>query len=293
MARDDRFHMTHHAMGSPWDIDVDACPPSQHESLTHVIKGFLDDFESTYSRFKQDSFVSQLRHTQGRVSVPKPFMMMVHLCFQLSQITHGVFNPCIAEVLEDMGYDASYSLTRKSVVRNAPLLTDVITIINDAEIELACPVAIDFGAVGKGCAVDLLIELLTKKGYTSITVNGSGDMKHVGSSSLRVGLEHPENPDQAIGICMLNNRAIASSGSNRRTWGKQHHIIDPHTLQSPEYIRATWVVAESAMCADALATTLFLIPPDVLRDHFDFEYVLVNHDMQVVHSPGWQGEVFS
>jgi FAD:protein FMN transferase len=293
MSKVSSIHVTHQAMGSPWEVDVFDCPDSEHGEIARLVRQYLDEFESTYSRFKSDSLIASFRNTSGIIEVPQTCMKMLNVCFDLYHATHGLFNPCIAQSLEDLGYDADYSLKRQTEVALPPLLDEVIKRVSDTEIELISPVALDFGAVGKGCAVDELVTLLHDRGLSQFVINGSGDMRHIGSDGIRVGLEHPEDPNKAIGICDLHNQAIACSGSNRRVWQNHHHIIDPKTLLSPDYIISTWVVTESALYADALATTLFLVPPEDLQQICSFEYVLVNKDMRVVYSQGWSGEVFS
>lgn len=287
------LHVRHHAMGSPWEVDVYDCKESDHALVTDMITQHLDDFESTYSRFKTDSFISSLRKTSGKVTVTPTFSKMLRVCFELYDATGGLFNPCIADVLEDLGYDAQYSLKQRDVVAQAPRLDEIIERVSDAEIILSAPVALDFGAVGKGCAVDELVRILQDRGYSQFTVNGSGDMRHVGPNEIRVGLEHPEDPSQAIGVYSLHNQALACSGSNRRNWNSNHHIVDPYTHISPNYIRSTWVATEEAMYADALATSLFLVVPEKLAHICPFEYVLVNQDLRLARSAGWSGEVFS
>ena len=69
-------------------------------------------------------------------------------------------------------------------------------------------------------------------------------------------------------------------------------FIDPAALISPRHLLSTWVVAESALLADALATALYFVPPKVLLPHFAFEYLILNPDFVAEHSAGLRGELF-
>jgi len=97
---------------------------------------------------------------------------------------------------------------------------------------------------------------------------------------------------QVIGKVDFLSGAMCSSAGNRRAWGGFHHIIDPDTRQSPTEIIASWVIAPEAMIADALATALFLSPPEYFQQHFEFEYLLLNKHLRVKRSKGFAAELF-
>lgn len=284
------YAIRHLAMGSPWEVDIwDAHIPDR---VTENVINYLDTFNATYSRFSDTSLIAKLSQQAGRHTVPTDFVNMMRMLMKLNDVSEGKINPLIGQSLSDAGYDKNYSLKERDTIAQTPLLSDVVKIIDDQTIELARPALIDLGAIGKGYAVDALVELLQGMGVQSCVVNGSGDMRHVGMSEFIVGLEHPDDATKVIGTTKLLNSAIASSGSNRRAWRSFHHILDPETNTSPEYIRASWVRARTATEADLIATALFLVPPEQLFGSYDFEYLLLNHELRVKKSVGWTGELF-
>lgn len=279
------------AMGCVWEIDIyDSI--SEPLEIEHSISKYLSDFENTYSRFLPSSLVSQLRQVTGVVEFPPEGVDMIRCGLELSEASGGLFHLGLATQLEELGYDSSYSLVpqkSRSAIRS---FHECVRVLDQTHIDISTPVSLDFGSLGKGRAIDGLVELLKTCGCESVVVNGSGDMRHVGSGSLRVGLEHPLDQTRAIGDIELSDMAIAGSSRNRRSWRGVHHIVHPFECESPEYILATWVVAKSAMHADALATALFLCHPDQLNNVCSYEYVMVNKDLQYVSSPGWKGTLF-
>jgi thiamine biosynthesis lipoprotein len=68
--------------------------------------------------------------------------------------------------------------------------------------------------------------------------------------------------------------------------------MNPKTLASVENIKAVWVVADTTLIADSLATCLFFVNPDILIKKFSFEYCVLYHDNAVLISNGFPGEVF-
>ena len=289
-----KHSLEHEAMGSPWRVTIwDDLSSATIRSLERKIQSYLDSFDATYSRFSNTSFIAQLARTHGEMSVPAECVTMLRTYVDMCELTNGLFNPLIGQTLSDMGYDQSYSLKPKEKIMQPPHLPDVINIIDDTTIHLSRPVVIDLGAIGKGFAVDALYQILYDAGLETYTVDGSGDMRHIGAHPMTVGLEHPKDTTKVIGTASLHNASMASSSSNRRRWATYHHIINPRTRRSPKIIEATWVCHVEATLADALATALFLVPPEVLLEKYIFEYVILNQDMKVKKSSGWDVQLFT
>ena len=280
------------SMGTHWEVsfwesveDID--------TLRRDILRMSDEFDTTYSRFIETSLVSQLASQRGTIKVPHDFIKMLKIYIKLYELSHHKFTPLVGKTLSDMGYDPSYYLKSKVNISTVPQLHKAVTIKDDTHIELNDPVLFDFGALGKGYFVEKIKNKLLESGYKHFLVNGSGDIAFIGQDSpIQVGLEHPHDITKVIGTVQLYKGAMCSSGGNRRTWGKYHHIIDPQLLTSPTDILASWVIADTATIADALATALFLSPPEAFKNDFQFEYLLLNKEMKVKRSPGFTAQLF-
>ena len=70
-------------------------------------------------------------------------------------------------------------------------------------------------------------------------------------------------------------------------------MLDGRTGRPTRDIVATWVVADSCLVADGLATAHFLAEPARLMSRFDHEFVRMHADGRVEWSPDFPGEVFS
>jgi thiamine biosynthesis lipoprotein len=119
----------------------------------------------------------------------------------------------------------------------------------------------------------------------------------VAGPEVPVALEHPFDPASAIGIVALRDAAIAGSALGRRAWtspdGRRlHHVLDGRTGRPVETVAATWAVAGTAMVADALATALFLAPPEALEAEFAFTWLRMATDGRAHWSPSLPAEVF-
>ena len=280
---------TFEAIGTAWQIDT---REPLAENVVAEVLGCITRFDEAWSRFRDDSLVSDIARGAGDWTMPDEADELLSFYADLHELTDGAVTPLVGRTLADLGYDADYSLVSvavpapvpawSSIAWNAPVLTTVE------------PVLLDVGAAGKGLLVDRVMSILSQY-VDQVTVNASGDLRHRGTSPLRVALEHPHDPTKAIGVADLAPEwALCASATNRRAWGDGlHHVLDGRTGRPVEGIVATWVVAESCLWADGLATAHFLVEPDVLMGRFQHEFVRIHSDGHVDWSPGFPGEVFA
>jgi FAD:protein FMN transferase len=288
------FQFSFEAIGTSWMIDVfSPLPVEKQRSIITQVKNRIEEYERVYSRFRSESIVSAMAKKEGEYTLPKDSRELLAVYKKIYTITEGAFTPLIGNVIEDIGYDKDYSLTPKETIRKAPAWEDVID-FHFPKFIMKQPAVIDFGAAGKGHIVDLVGKLMELQGICSYCVDAGGDMlyKSIDKEPIRIGLEHPENLKQVIGVVEITNGSICGSAGNRRKWDKYHHIINPKTNTSPENILSVWVIAKKTIIADALATALFLTPAEKLLEHFEFEYAMLYKDYSLQKSKTFPGEIF-
>jgi len=277
------------AIGVPWSIEtVHDIDPSVRQRISTRI----DAFDRAYSRFRDDSLVAEVAKKPGDYAFPDDLPDLIALYDSLFEATRGAINPLVGRALEHWGYDANYRLAPlEGHPPPVPSLKESLS-VTGSTLHAPRPVLLDIGAVGKGFLVDRVADILAEAGVHDSVVDGSGDIRHSGGHTERVGLEHPDHPDQVVGVARLQNQSLAASATNRRSWPGAHHILDAVTGTPTRSIRASWVVADSCAVADGLATALFTTAPETLAEHFSFEWVLVDGDNRLVMSPSFFGEVF-
>jgi thiamine biosynthesis lipoprotein len=288
------------AIGTQWYIELfetDKVPPD----LITDIQQTIDIFDSRYSRFREDSFVTLISHETGSYILPDDAKPLFDLYAQLYAITGGLMTPMIGRTLSAAGYDAQYSLTAATGPAPAPAWDEAIA-YSFPSLVVKNPVLLDFGAAGKGYLVDIVSELIEKHGFKSYLVNASGDMRHRHVDTLvTIGLEHPDELGTFIGTMELGDTSLCGSAGNRRAWGKTtgkdgdteyNHIMNPHTSRSPKHIKAVWAVADTTLLADALTTALYFVQPEQLRAHFAFEYAIVDSNYSLEKSAHFPAEFY-
>lgn len=226
---------TFDAIGTRWQIDSE-------ESLSSDLRDHILDrirrFDTTYSRFRPDSLVSQISIAPdgGRFRFPEDSLALFDLYDHLHAATQGAVDPLVGRQLELLGYDAMYSLVpapdavwaeeraRGRATWAADVVRDGTTLVTRR------PLVIDAGAAGKGYLVDIVSAILQEAGIARFVVDAGGDLLHTGRHGIRVGLEHPFDARRVIGVARLEGRALCASGTTRRAWGDGlHHVLDART----------------------------------------------------------------
>jgi len=281
------------AIGTRWAIESAA--PLQSE-MQRCILARIEAFDAVWSRFRSDSIVQQIaRALDGGVFVfPDEAVDLFALYDALHCATDGAVDPLVGRDLVRLGYDAGYSLTPAMFTCDEERLDWSRDIVRDgAKLLTRRPLVVDVGAAGKGLLVDIVIAMLIDSGVDAAIVDAGGDMRRIGRDPVRVGLEHPFDARLAIGSVELGDGALCASAVGRRAWGNGlHHVVDGRTGRPTRDVVATWVVADTAMVADGLATALFFAPADHLTDRFSFSYARMFADGRAEMSAGFVGELF-
>lgn len=283
-----RHSYTFEAIGTRWCIET---LESLTDSLKQTIARRIEEFDLAYSRFREDSLVTQVAKAPGVFDFPEDAHELVTFYRRLYDATNGGVTPLIGAALAESGYDKHYSF-KPQVIHEVPEWDEVMS-WHGSRLETYQPVQLDFGAAGKGYLVDILGELIENEGVGEYTIDASGDIRHRGGDAETIGLENPFDQSRVIGAMNLQNASLCASATNRRQWGGgMHHIIDPKQRSPTRSVTATWVAAESTLIADGLATALFFTDAEQLREKWDFQYVRLGSNGKITHSHEFMGELF-
>lgn len=276
------------AIGTRWRITTDE---PIGPALRSRIDAVVDGYDRTWSRFRPDSAVTALAEGGGPLDLGPEAAPLLGLLERLRALTGGAMDPLVAASLARLGYGPragpadGFLPAPRAAVR-----------VEGHTVTVRPPALLDVGSAGKGQLADLVAGELRAAGHERVVVDASGDIV-VAGRPLTVALEHPFDPAAAIGVVVVTEGAVAGSAVNRRVWtgdaGRRlHHVLDARTGAPVGTVAATWVLAATAMLADALSTALFLVEPAVLEPHFAFAWVRMRTDGVVTASAGVPGELF-
>lgn len=237
--------------------------------LEQKIITYANNFDDSYSRFKDTSLVTDLARKGSLHNPPAELVAMLNYSKKMYEASNGVFNITVGAALHRLGYG------KRSYGGNTVINPWDYIIWNTNKVTVPQGLMLDFGGFGKGWMIDAISDILRANGVSQFIVNGGGDMYVSSTTPIEIALEDPRKPRTVLRAINLTNGALAGSDTIKRTWkdGKQtkHHIIDPSTNDSSESgVIASYVTAKTALVADTLATIAIIAPEQ--KDQLDTQF---------------------
>lgn len=127
--------------------------------------------------------------------------------------------------------------------------------------------AVNFGGMAKGYALDLARERLAQRGLACYLLDLGGNIlagpqPPPGRRSFSIGLRHPQAREDILGAIELIGEVISTSANYERglTMGAKQigHIVDPRTGLTVQGMEAVSAIARSGCDADVFSTAVFI-----------------------------------
>jgi FAD:protein FMN transferase len=267
------FKIRFKAMGCPCEIQFRSDDTKQAEAFKSTAITWVNNFESTYSRYKEDSLLSRINQAAGEawVAIDLEAEALFDLCGQFHFITQGLFDPTSLPLLKLWDYKAETPrIPNQSEIDAAKGLVGWDKVERTpGKIRLSQKgMGLDLGGIGKEYAVDRVSLIARDYGITNILINFGGDIAALGSppqySHWHIGIEDPGKPGTCWGSLALTDLCVASSGDYRRFFeidGKRYvHMVD-HRKGYPiaNKVRHTSIVSRTCTEAGILATAACLL----------------------------------
>lgn len=154
---------------------------------------------------------------------------------------------------------------------------------------------IDFGAAGKGIALDEIKTILDAKNIREATVSVGGSVLIYGEKEKNVGIRDPySNAGDHIAKITVSDVCISTSGSYERRFeenGKEyHHILNPETGYPVENnLISVTIITESGILSDCLSTACFTLGLEEgikLAQEYGCEAVFVTDNKKIYATNG-------
>lgn len=267
-----------------------------------AVRTLFADWDATLSRFRADSELSRLNASGGRPFVAGRLLAEVlWQSLEAAAATGGLFDPTVHDRLVDLGYDRTFDALRADDVETVlrawrPGRWRAIQLDRrTGTVRLPEGVALDFGGIAKGMAVDAATERLGDFGVESAAVAAGGDLAVRGLPSdggaWDVGVELPAGTLDVS----LPSGAFATSTTLRRRWLRggawRHHLIDPRTgLSAESDVVSASVAAATCREAEVAAKTALILGAEAGRRFLDglgLDGLLAHADGTVIRVGSW------
>jgi len=233
----------------------------------------IDGLMNVYS---QDSEISRINASAGKsaVAVSGDTLKVIKQSLRFAYLTDGALDITVAPLMELWGFSGeSNRVPSDDELKEILPLVDYKKVLVDEKhstVMLPEGMRIDVSGIAKGYAVDMAIQMLKDAGIRNALVNAGGDIYALGSrsreKSWRIGIRHPRDNADLLGVLELKDKAVATSGDYENFFevdGKRYcHIINTRTGRPVEGIMSVTIVANSTAEADTLATAVFPMGAD-------------------------------
>ena len=247
---------------------------ADQRNFKREIDSLLTDFNQALSTYIPNSEISRFNN-EGTIEFGFPyFYKVLQASEDVFNKTRGAFDPTVGPLIDAWGFGEGEMIGPDSAQVDS-LLTyvgfDKIT-FNENELRSQQEfLKLNFSAIAKGQAIDVVFDFLRAQGYEDIMVEIGGEVRAIGEnlegSQWVIGIEVPD--ESRIGgifdALYLNDRGMATSGNYRNfrvldDGRKVAHTINPSTgyPQLQTLLSAT-VLAPSCMYADAYATACMVL----------------------------------
>jgi thiamine biosynthesis lipoprotein len=298
---------THDTMGS--ELRLTAATDDEERAVRAFDAAFaeVDRLDGVMSVWKPGSEILRLNAAAGDHPVPvgPDVRDALTLAIQFGDWTGGAFDVTFGALAGLWKFDAQNQdnsiPTRAEIERRLPFID-----YHDVEVDDAAGtayvkrkgVSTHLGGIGKGYAVDRVVEMLRSAGLSDFMVQFGGDLflsGHRGDRPWRAAIRDPRGPaDQPFAALDLTDETLSTSGDYERFFiaggRRYHHIINPVTGEPASGCRSVTIVAKRAVVADALSTGVFVMGPKdgmaLIERLPDVEGVIVSSANEVLVSTG-------
>ncbi len=234
----------------------------QFDSLFYVINKSL-------STYQTNSIVSKINRNEW-TNFDDHFVTVFESSKKIYKETNGAFDPTIGVMVNAWDFGPEGKIVKLDSLKIDSLMYAVgfdRIVLPKEKFKMPKNAFLDFNAIAKGYAVDIISEFLQSENIKNHLVDIGGELRAKGINiekklEWRVGVENPNfDGTQSINHAIsLQNEAMATSGTYRKfkideSGNRYAHIIDTKTgYPSKTNLLSISVITDNCMDADAYAT---------------------------------------
>jgi len=232
----------------------------------------LQRLEALFSLYQADSWLARLNR-QGQVDqAPAEFTALLQAALDMARVSKGVFDPTVQPLWKL--YFNHFVVQGHTNAPTPGALAQALSLVGwqglrveGSSVRLArAGMGLTLNGIAQGFITDRCTEVLQAHGFSRMLVD-MGEPRALAAkpdgAAWQLGLADPQSPERALHTVSVIDQAVATSGgygTRLDAAGRFTHLIDPHTGRTAPAQESVTVLAPTATLADALSTTLALIP---------------------------------
>ena len=271
----EQHRFAHNAMGAVFEVVVAGGDVKYAGEASMAAFADVDVIEKQLSRFIESSDISQINHAKPDqwIRVGSHTFDCIKAAAQAYADTDGAFDVTIGPLMKcwrtpegDPRQPSPGELAKARAHVGMRLLE-----LNETDRTVRVKVEgvqLDLGGIGKGYAVDRIVDGLKEWGIQSAFVNGGdstvyGLGRPPGKDGWPAGVGGVGNEPEPRYTIALRDMSLSGSAIH----GRGRHIMDPKTGQPSMGKVAAWSLCPNATTADALSTAFFVMPPEQVEQY--------------------------
>jgi thiamine biosynthesis lipoprotein len=207
------------------------------------------------------------------VKVSTELFDLLTWCLGYSTASEGAFDITVGPLMKVWGfYRGSGRLPHRAEIRGALMRVGYRNLVLDAAARTVRfarkGVEMDPGGIGKGYAVDRMVEVLRREGIRAAFVGASGSSIYALGAppseprGWKVTIKNPRNPSETIEDVYLRNESMSTSGNYEKFFfaeGRMYsHIMDPRTGWPAEGVLQVSVIAPRTIDSEVWAKPYYI-----------------------------------
>ncbi|MBC3873148.1 FAD:protein FMN transferase [Undibacterium sp. LX15W] len=256
-------------MGSRCECRLTATTESQAFIFAQMVMNEVGRIEHKYSRYRNDSILSQINQQAGlkAVNIDQETSELLDYADVLFRSSDGLFD-ISSGILRRAWNFSNPVLPAPSLIESLLDKVGWNKIERDRQhIYLPIPeMEIDFGGFGKEYAADRVAALLLNAGVRHGLIDLGGDLRILGpqtnGDAWQIGIQNPRDTEQLIATIPIHSGALATSGDYERFFdidGQRYcHILDPRTGYPVRHWQSVSVLAPLSIAAGSYSTIAML-----------------------------------
>ncbi len=211
------------------------------------------------SLHRADSQLSQLNQ-HGRFDHPDArFVHVLQTAQELAARTDGAFDVTV-QPLWDAAVHVDVSDKTLTLVDWRKLSVSSARIVLSQQ-----GMAVTLNGLAQGYGVDQALQALQRHGIQHALLD-AGEFGALGQradgTAWTLGIRDPRQADKLAQVLAMDGRRMATSGDYETRFSddfERHHIVDPHSGNSPAELASVTVLAPSGLLADGLSTAFMVM----------------------------------
>ena len=278
-----RYESSVDAMGTTFTV---AAYDTQKDKLHAAVEAALEEaqrLDRMLSNYRAESEWSRVNRLAAdrEVQVSPEFFKLLASAVEYSRRSEGTFDITVGPLMRVWGfYKGSGRLPHRAEVRTVLDRVGYQNILLNADertVKFRKPgVELDPGGIGKGYAVDRMVETLKQEGIISALITAGGSSIYAigtppGETGWKVVIRHPKDSARSVSEVRLKDQSMSTSGNYEKYFvvGKKlySHIMDPRTGFPAEGMFSVSVISPICLDSEVWAKPFYILGRRWAADH--------------------------